>query len=110
MCIRDRLNILLSRLAVFHPKLLLCIRPFSYLDNRATAIVCAFLEQLASDGVCVVLLGNDMSVVCPVCDRVLLVTQGRVTDELQNADLHDAAGLAQRISQTHEQPNMQEIF
>ena len=106
----ERLTILLNRLIVFGPKLLIYIRPFSYLDSMATDIVCEFLEKLTQNGTCVILLGNDMSVISPVCDRVLLLNDTDILDELDRAALSDTQRLAQRISHIYAQSQETSIF
>lgn len=67
------LSIVLQRYLIFRPKIFVCINPFSRLNAHDQQSLYHFFIKLSNLGSIVLLIGNDHSVMCPVCDRFLFI-------------------------------------
>lgn len=73
------------------PRLLVLDEPTIGLDPTSALSVRAVLRNLAAQGVAVLLSSHNMDEVADICDRVLILHQGRTAWEGSQADLHNAA-------------------
>jgi len=74
-------RVVLARALAQRPAVLLLDEPTSHLDLRYQAEVLAAARAAAADGVGVLLVAHDLNLAARVCDRVMLLTDGRVVAE-----------------------------
>ena len=69
------------------PKVIFLDEPTRGVDVGAKAEIHAILRGLADDGVGIVVISSELPELIGLCDRVLVISEGRVTGELSGADL-----------------------
>ncbi len=81
------------------PRVLLLDEPLAHLDPRAATELVARLRAQADAGVTVVLVEHRLGPCLPVCDRVVVMDQGRVVQDTPPDQLDEAAlgGLGLRL-------------
>jgi branched-chain amino acid transport system ATP-binding protein len=81
---------------VLRPKLLLLDEPFAGLNRVAAEQVTAFLRGLRQQGIACVIVEHEMSLLLPLCDRVVVFAGGEILAQgssetiLQRADVRAA--------------------
>ncbi|MFE7979977.1 sugar ABC transporter ATP-binding protein [Streptomyces shenzhenensis] len=75
-------KVLLARWLAVHPKVLLLDEPTRGIDVGAKAEVQALIDELAEDGLAVLLISSDTEELIEGSDRVVVLKDGRVVDEL----------------------------
>jgi len=73
---------LISRWLNADPKLLIVDEPTSGVDVGAKLEIHKLLRSLAARGVCVILISSDLSEVFALSDRILVMRQGRIVNEV----------------------------
>lgn len=73
---------LIARWLNADPKLLIVDEPTSGVDVGAKLEIHKLLRNLAESGVCVVLISSDLSEVFALSDRILVMRQGRIVNEV----------------------------
>jgi ABC-type uncharacterized transport system ATPase subunit len=63
------------------PRVLIAASPTRGLDVGAIETVHAYLRQAAGDGVCVVLISEDLDEIIALADRIVVIYEGRLTGE-----------------------------
>jgi general nucleoside transport system ATP-binding protein len=63
------------------PRVLIAASPTRGLDVGAIETVHAYLRQAAGDGVCVVLISEDLDEILALADRIVVIYEGRLTGE-----------------------------
>ncbi|BBH17460.1 ribose import ATP-binding protein RbsA [Nocardioides baekrokdamisoli] len=76
----------IGRLLASHPKVLLLDEPTRGVDLHAKAQIYELVRNLAVQGVGVVFVSSELEELGEVCDRVLVIREGRVTAEVLGAD------------------------
>ncbi|MBE5203114.1 methionine ABC transporter ATP-binding protein [Pectobacterium quasiaquaticum] len=72
----------IARAIANDPEVLLCDEPTSALDLETSAAILALLKEINETlGITIVLISHEMSVIKAVCDRVAVMTGGRVVEE-----------------------------
>jgi len=74
-------RVVLARALAQRPAVLLLDEPTSHLDLRYQAEVLTMARAAAADGVGVLLVAHDLNLAARACDRVMLLTDGRVVAE-----------------------------
>lgn len=74
----ERQRVVLARALAQQPRLLVLDEPTSHLDLRYQAQLLRAARAAAADGVGVLLVLHDLNLAARACDRVLLMTDGRV--------------------------------
>jgi iron complex transport system ATP-binding protein len=75
----ERQRAMLARALAQQPRLLVLDEPTSHLDLRYQAETAALLQRVnAERGMTVLLVSHDLNLAAEVCDRVLLLADGRV--------------------------------
>lgn len=74
----ERKRVELARVLVTRPRLLLLDEPFAGLSATESDILYGLLTDLSSEGVQVVLVEHDMSVVMSLCSRILVLSTGQI--------------------------------
>ncbi|MGY4976515.1 sugar ABC transporter ATP-binding protein [Streptomyces sp. 900105755] len=75
-------KVLLARWLAMHPKVLLLDEPTRGIDVGAKAEVQAFIDELADDGLAVLLISSDTEELIEGSDRVVVLKDGAVVREL----------------------------
>jgi len=95
----QRTKTAIARALVHDPKNVILDEPTNGLDVMTTRAMRGFLQQLRSEGRCVIFSSHIMQEVAALCDRIVIIAQGRVVasgtaDELRaqtgEANLEDA--------------------
>jgi ribose transport system ATP-binding protein len=88
-------KILLARWLVHGTRVLLLDEPTRGVDVGARAEIYALIRQLAADGTAIVLVSSEIEEVLGLADRVLVISDGRVLDTRDAADIteHDVLDL-----------------
>jgi monosaccharide-transporting ATPase len=84
-------KVLLARWLAVHPKVLLLDEPTRGIDVGAKAEVQALIDELAEDGLAVLLISSDTEELIEGSDRVVVLKDGRVVDELTGAAVTEDA-------------------
>ncbi|MEU9967537.1 sugar ABC transporter ATP-binding protein [Streptomyces malaysiensis] len=83
-------KIVLGKWLRTRPKVLLLEEPTQGVDVGALAGIYQLIETAAADGAAVVVASSDTEELCRLCDRVLVLGQGRITAELSGRGLTEA--------------------
>ncbi len=75
-----RRKLLIAREILHHPRVLYLDEPTANLDAHSTALVRDLLREMAADGVTVFLTTHNMEEVEQICDRVAILSRGRLVD------------------------------
>lgn len=92
----QRQRVAIARALILSPPILLLDEPTSALDVSIQAEILNLLADQRDDrGLTYVLVSHDLAVIAHMCDRVLVMKEGRFIDELSKSDLengttHDA--------------------
>ncbi|MDI1464747.1 sugar ABC transporter ATP-binding protein [Catellatospora sp. KI3] len=87
-------KVLLARWLCLHPRLLLLDEPTRGIDVGAKAEVQALVDELARDGLAVVLISSDLEEFVEGADRVVVLRAGAVTGELTGDEVTEAGIMA----------------
>jgi ribose transport system ATP-binding protein len=79
-------KVALARCLLCEPRVLLLDEPTRGIDVGAKADVHALLRDLARRGVAIVLSSTELEELAELCDRVLVLAQGRVVADVSRAD------------------------
>jgi galactofuranose transport system ATP-binding protein len=82
-------KVLLARWLCLNPKLLLLDEPTRGIDVGAKAEVQALIDELARDGLAVVLISSDLEELVEGADRVVVLRAGAVVGELAGDDVSE---------------------
>ena len=75
----ERQRVIIARALAQEPRILLLDEPTAFLDLNHQIELCSLIQRLAKDrGLTVVLVSHDLNVACLLCDRVLMVKDGRM--------------------------------
>ena len=83
-------KVALARCLLPEPRVLLLDEPTRGIDVAAKADVYALVRELADRGVAIVLVASELEELVLLCDRVIVLSRGRVTDELARSELSRA--------------------
>lgn len=71
----------IARAIANHPDVLLCDEPTSALDLETSATILSLLKQINQQlGITIVLITHEMNVIKSICDRVAVMTAGKVVE------------------------------
>ncbi len=101
-------KVLLARWLAMHPKVLLLDEPTRGIDIGAKAEVQKLIDELADDGLAVLLISSDVEELIEGSDRVVVLRDGSVVGELSGDDVTEdrlmraiAAAAAEEEALTH---------
>ena len=75
-------KVLLSRLLATQPKALVLDEPTRGVDVGAKSEIYAIIDNLAKSGVAVLVISSDLPEIIGICDRVVVMREGRITGEV----------------------------
>ena len=78
-------KVALSRVLAMSPKVVLIDEPTQGVDVRSRLDIYRFLRAIADSGSAVVVVSSDASELAGLCDRILVMSRGRLTSELAGA-------------------------
>jgi ABC-type branched-subunit amino acid transport system ATPase component len=85
----DQRRVEVARALAAEPRLLLLDEPFAGIGAGDAEALLALIREVARDGVSVLLVEHDMRVVMGLCDRVVVLSQGRVIADGTPAEVGD---------------------
>ncbi len=74
-------KLILARELSQQPKVLIANKPTHGLDARTATLIRARLRRQANDGCAILLIESDLDDLLPVCDRIIVLSQGRIAGE-----------------------------
>jgi len=74
----ERQRVLIARALAQEPRILLLDEPTAHLDLRHQAMLAALVRRLSGSGTTTVLVSHDLNLASQICDRLLLLAEGRV--------------------------------
>jgi ABC-type sugar transport system ATPase subunit len=77
---------ILGRWLLTNPRLLLLDEPTRGIDVGAKAEIHALLRRLADEGLAVLVTSSELPELFAVADRIVVMCEGRITDEMQRKD------------------------
>jgi ribose transport system ATP-binding protein len=75
-------KVLLSRLLATVPKALILDEPTRGVDVGAKSEIYTIIDNLAKSGVAVLVISSDLPEIIGICDRVIVMREGRITGEV----------------------------
>lgn len=87
-------KVLLARWLCLEPKVLLLDEPTRGIDVGAKAEVQALIDELAAEGLAVLLISSELEELVEGADRIVVLRAGAVAGELTGEDVSEAALLA----------------
>ena len=88
----QRVKVAIARALIHEPRTVLLDEPSNGLDVMTTRALREFLLSLRSEGRCVVLSTHIMQEVAALCDRIVIIANGRVAAEGTKEQLMERAG------------------
>lgn len=76
-------KVALSRVLAMQPRVVLIDEPTQGVDVRSRLDIYRFLRAIADSGSAVVVVSSDASELAGLCDRILVMSRGKVTGELE---------------------------
>lgn len=84
-------KVIVGRWLMTEPRILICDEPTRGIDVGAKAEIHSILMNLAKEGVSIIMISSELPEIISVCDRVVVMCEGRVTGELMRNELSEEA-------------------
>jgi ribose transport system ATP-binding protein len=84
-------KVLVSKLLSVSPKIVLMDEPTRGIDIGAKSQIYHLLRDLASRGVGVIMISSELPEVVGVCDRVLVMYEGKMCGTLEGRDINESS-------------------
>lgn len=97
-------KVILARWLLVQPRVLIVDEPTRGVDVGAKAEVHALLRQLAASGTAVIVISSDLPEVLALGDRILVMSEGRITGELSSDEATEEAILKLASQHLPQQP------
>ena len=79
-------KVVLAKFLMTKPKLFLLDEPTQGIDVGAKAEIYTLIDKLAQDGTAVLLASSDMPELLALCDRILVMCEGKIAGELTRSE------------------------
>ncbi len=96
----ERMKVSLGRALVHDPRTVMLDEPTNGLDVQSTRAVRGLIRQMRTDGRCVLFSSHIMQEVSALCDRIIIISAGRVA----------AVGTPEQIKQQTGHDNLEDAF
>ena len=84
-------RVMIAMMLIPDPELIIADEPTSALDVTVQLQVMAILDDLVRDrGMALIFISHDLQLISSFCDRVLVMYQGHVVEEIRASELHNA--------------------
>ncbi|TIL70486.1 MAG: sugar ABC transporter ATP-binding protein, partial [Mesorhizobium sp.] len=80
-------KVAIAKMLSVDPKVIFLDEPTRGVDVGAKAEIHRILRKLARDGVGIVVISSELPELIGICDRVLIVREGRITGEVAGAEM-----------------------
>ncbi|MCP4889398.1 MAG: ABC transporter ATP-binding protein [Rubripirellula sp.] len=106
-----RKKLMIAREILHRPKVLFCDEPTANLDSHSTSVVRNLLMELRGDGTTVFLTTHNMNEVEEICDRVAILSRGRLVDiDTPVAFMTRHAERKVRVERDHDGEQVRQLF
>jgi inositol transport system ATP-binding protein len=79
-------KVVIARWLALQPKVLIVDEPTRGIDVAAKAEVHSLLDQMASDGIAVIMISSELPEILGMSDRIITMREGRLTGELTRSE------------------------
>lgn len=90
-------KVVIARWLALQPKILIVDEPTRGIDVAAKAEVHQLLDQLANDGIAVLMISSELPEILAISDRILTMREGRITGEFTREEANEE-NLMQRMA------------
>ncbi|MBR0025722.1 MAG: sugar ABC transporter ATP-binding protein [Clostridia bacterium] len=84
-------KVIVGRWLMTEPRILICDEPTRGIDVGAKSEIHSILMQLAKQGVSIIVISSELPEIMAVCDRVIVMCEGKVSGELMRDELSEEA-------------------
>ena len=84
-------KVVIAKWIANHPEILLCDEPTRGIDVGAKAEVYGILREIASQGIGIVMVSSELPELLSLCDRILVMHEGKMTGELDRREATEEA-------------------
>src|SRR4029079_11354229 len=108
LCVRNlsggnQQKVVLSKWLAAAPKVLLLDEPTRGIDINAKREIYELIDELARDGLGIVVVSSEMPEILAVADRILVLTDGRITGEFARGEATEESLLKAALPRRHSQ-------
>ncbi len=96
----ETMKVAVARALVHRPRNIILDEPTNGLDVKALRALREMIRELKAQGHCILFSSHVMQEVAALCDRIVIISHGRVT----------AAGTPEELRERFAQPDLEEIF
>ena len=79
-------KVVFAKLAATRPAVLILHEPTSGVDVRAKQDIFHIIDQLASEGIAILIISSEVRELIGICDRILVMYEGRIIEEFMKGD------------------------
>jgi ABC-type sugar transport system ATPase subunit len=79
-------KVLMGKWLATNPKILILDEPTRGVDVGAKAEIYMIIDRLAKEGISVIMVSSELNEIINMCDRVLVMSDGRITGELNRSE------------------------
>ena len=79
-------KVVFAKLAATRPAVLILHEPTSGVDVRAKQDIFHIIDQLATEGIAILIISSEVRELIGVCDRILVMYEGRIIEEFMKGD------------------------
>jgi L-arabinose transport system ATP-binding protein len=101
-------KVVLARWLARRPRVLILDEPTRGIDVGAKAEIYAIVDELAKSGIAILVVSSDLPEVLGLCDRIVVMQNGRITGELDHDTATEerilALAMAEHLTQKGERP------
>lgn len=102
-------KVAIARLLSITPRIMLLDEPTRGIDVGAKAEIHQLLRKLADDGIGVLVVSSELTEVLELCDRVLVLSEGKLTGTLQGGELTEDNLVRLAAGATHNAQSINEV-